>query len=458
MAFPVVAARSIGRTTASNTTTHAITLPTGISAGDLLVVVFAVDQVPTITVDTGVSGSNWNELTAGSNGTIVRSNVFWKIAEGSDALTLTTSTTEQSSHACLRITGGYGVTGTSANGSSTNSNPPNHAGPDGTQDYLWIATRAGDSTVVATVAPASFTDLQTQAAAGTAGASVNTAERSLNAASLDPGTFTSASEQWVSFTLAVTPVIPAQSITGTLYSLVNAFGAGVVTAGAVTIAGALFAGTPAFGAGAVTQGGGGQSITGAIYSDGDTFGAGSVAAGPATLTGTSYTDPDTFGAGSVARGPVTITGAAYTDPDAFGAGVVSIEGGPQSITGAAYTDADAFGAGAVTQSGDEPEVRPSGGWLPIIYLDAQGNPVDLEAKVEAAIQAAPEPKAAEARVIRSEIDLSNIPQIIAGGLQDQARIMADMIDRIDAALAMDIRARIEAAEDDDAAVSLLLMA
>lgn len=206
MAFPVVAARNSGRTTATNTTSHAITLPSGISAGDLLVVVFACDGNPTISVDTGVSGSNWNALTQGANGSIVSSNVFWKIAEGGDALTLTTSASEQSSHVSLRITGGYSVTGTSANGSSTNSNPPNHAGHDGTQDYLWIATRAGDSTVLATVAPTNFANLQSLAAAGTGGASVNTAERSINSASQDPGTFTSASEQWVSYTLAVSPV------------------------------------------------------------------------------------------------------------------------------------------------------------------------------------------------------------------------------------------------------------
>lgn len=218
MAFPVVAARATGRTTTTNTSSHAITLPSGITAGDLLVVVFACDGDPTISVDTGASGGGWNALTQGANGSTVSSNVFWKIAAGGDALTLTTSAAEQSSHASFRITGGYSVSGTSANGSSTNSNPPSHSGPDGAQDYLWIATRAGDSTVVATAAPSSYTDLQTLAAAGTGGASVNTAERSLNASSTDPGTFTSGSEQWVAFTLAVSPIPPpiTGSASGTL--------------------------------------------------------------------------------------------------------------------------------------------------------------------------------------------------------------------------------------------------
>lgn len=209
MAFPVVAARATGRSTTTNAVSHAMTLPAGIVAGDLLVVVVACDQNPTISVNTGVSGSGWSQLVQGANGTNVCSNVFWKIATGADALTITLSAADQTSHVSFRITGGYSVTGTSANGSSTNSEPGTHTPPDGAQDYLWIVTRAGDSTVVATAAPTNFSNLQTQAAAGTGGASINTAERAMNGSAYNPTNFTSASEQWVCFTLAVSPVAPA---------------------------------------------------------------------------------------------------------------------------------------------------------------------------------------------------------------------------------------------------------
>src|SRR5690606_36955639 len=89
-----------------------------------------------------------------------------------------------------------------SDGSSTNSDPPNLS-LGASQDALWIATRAGDSTVVATAAPTNFSNLQTQAGGGTSGASSNSAERSFTGSSLDPGTFTSGSEQWVCSTLAI---------------------------------------------------------------------------------------------------------------------------------------------------------------------------------------------------------------------------------------------------------------
>ncbi len=228
MAFPSVATATSGRTTASNTTSHAITLPSGISAGNLLLVAFAVDANPTVTVNTGVSGPNWTKLGQTSNtGADVTGAIFWKIAAGGDALTLTTDSSEQSSHTSYRITGASKVTGAAAQGSSTNSDPPNLSGPYSTQDYLWIVTRAGDSTTVATVAPTNFTNFITLAAAGTNGASSNSAEYQLNASSQNPGTFTSATEQWVSYTLCVVPIIDV-TITGTVITAAFSNHAGLV--------------------------------------------------------------------------------------------------------------------------------------------------------------------------------------------------------------------------------------
>lgn len=204
--FPAVLATAQGRTAdATSSFSHAITLPSGIEAGDLLVAIVATDGFPTLAINTGVSGTNWNQLTQATNGNVVSSQVYWKIAEGGDALTVTTDASEQSSHISYRIGGASTVSGTSANGSSSNSDPPLHTPAGGSKKYLWIATRAGDSTVLPTVAPADFIDLITQAATGTAGASIASAVRELEAASLNPGAFTSTSEQWVCFTIAVEP-------------------------------------------------------------------------------------------------------------------------------------------------------------------------------------------------------------------------------------------------------------
>jgi hypothetical protein len=199
MAPPVVAARATGRTTTTNTLTHDITMPSGITAGDLLIVVFATDGNPTCTA------VGWTLLgQAGDGSGVCVGAVFWKVAAGGDTCTIATTTMEQSSHVTLRITGGDTPTGTSTGGSSTNSNPPSHTSPRTGEDHLWVATRQGDSTTVATVAPSGYSNLQTIAAAGTGGASTNTAEKATTAnATEDPGTFTSGNDQWVSWTIAI---------------------------------------------------------------------------------------------------------------------------------------------------------------------------------------------------------------------------------------------------------------
>jgi hypothetical protein len=201
---PVVQSRSSGATTAVDTTSHAITMPSGTTPGDLLLIIFSTDGSVR---DCSISSGGWVRLDEAQNAGVVTGAVFYKFAEGGDTATVTTSSAEQSSHVVLRISGGGVPISASANGSSTNSDPPN-LDTGNNKNYLWIVTRSGDSTVVATAAPANYTNLQTQAAAGTGGASTNTAERSLAAASENPGTFTSITEQWASFTIA----IPSSSI------------------------------------------------------------------------------------------------------------------------------------------------------------------------------------------------------------------------------------------------------
>lgn len=198
----VVAAWGTGATSAADTTTHSITMPSGVTAGvDLIGVIFSVDENPTVSIS---SGTGWTKMGQASNSTIVTGAIFWKIADGSDTLTLLTSTSQQSSHITFRVPYARGLTGKSSNGSSTNSDPASATHPDGISDYMWIATRSGDSTVVATVAPSGYGTLQTSTAAGTSGASTNAAALFIqDVATKDPGTFTSATEQWVCWNLIV---------------------------------------------------------------------------------------------------------------------------------------------------------------------------------------------------------------------------------------------------------------
>lgn len=197
-----VATRGSGTSGTTDTTSHAITLPTGVVVGELLVVVFSVDGNPTCST----TSTGWIKVGQASDGTnAVTGAVFYKLATGSDALTVTTSAAEQSTHVSYRVVGGGTLVSASATGSSTNSDPPS-ATDTVTDLHLWIATRSGDSTAQATVAPSGYTNLATQTAGGTGGASTATAHRFAPAsASENPATFTSTTEQWVSWTLGFLP-------------------------------------------------------------------------------------------------------------------------------------------------------------------------------------------------------------------------------------------------------------
>lgn len=194
---PVVTGRASG-VNGTDSTSHSVTLPTGVATGELLVVVFSSDGAPTCST----ASTGWMKVGQASDGTsAVTGAVFQKFATGSNSLSITTSASEQSSHVSFRISSGGVLVATSATGSSTNSNPP--ALTDIPDDHLWIATRSGDAAVQATVAPSGYGNLTTQTG-GASGASTATAERTVSASTTeDPGTFTSSTEQWVSWTIGI---------------------------------------------------------------------------------------------------------------------------------------------------------------------------------------------------------------------------------------------------------------
>ncbi len=200
--FPKVEARSSGNN-ATNTTSHTITMPSGITVGELLLIVFSTDGIPTVSIGSG----GWTKLSQTPDSTNVTTQaIFYKIAAGSDTATVTTSASEQSSHIVFRISSAGNPTGTGVGGNSTNSNPASH-NPLAQERYLWISTRGGDASagvgVVPTLSPANFANLTTVNAGSTSGATTATSERMGYLTILDPGTFTSATEQWVSYNIAI---------------------------------------------------------------------------------------------------------------------------------------------------------------------------------------------------------------------------------------------------------------
>lgn len=215
MAFPQVLASSISGPTAAD---FALTLPAGVTVGDLLVVNAAYDGDGTQIV---AVGSGWTRAANITSSTALTAAVFWKIADGNDALTLDlqgNSAGETGVAVCYRITGhaatgpvecaqteAYIVDGTV----TATPNPPSLSPSWGAADTLWIAAASWDNASrTLSSYPSGYTANQALANGGVASANVAAAmaTRELNAATEDPGVFTiSAGDQWAAFTIAIKP-------------------------------------------------------------------------------------------------------------------------------------------------------------------------------------------------------------------------------------------------------------
>lgn len=197
-------------------------LPT-LANGDLLEAWVVNDGDATVATPEG-----WEARTSAADGTQVRLSVFVRKSDGSDSggtVDFVTSGAERATIQIYRVLAAQwsGVladvlVGTAESRSTlpvATPNPPGLIGPDGAQDYLWIAAGGVDGNKSFTAGPTDYTDLvNTSQGAGT-GCAVGTARRELNAASEDPDGFTlSANDDWVAM-LSVIP--PAEVGGGTNY-------------------------------------------------------------------------------------------------------------------------------------------------------------------------------------------------------------------------------------------------
>ena len=210
LSYPQIA-ETVKQSINANQTDHPVDMPDSIIAGNLLVYLMAIDGNPSVSVNTGVSGSNWTiEDDVVCSNSAVTGVAVWKIAEGSDTLQMLADAPQMSSSFIYRITGHDANNPMSeeenTGGQTTNFDPPSATGVFDTDRYLWIAFAASDNDVVATVAPTDFSGLDTQAGATVAGASCTTATREYKTgAAYDPGVFTSASTSWATFTVIINP-------------------------------------------------------------------------------------------------------------------------------------------------------------------------------------------------------------------------------------------------------------
>ena len=173
----------------------------------MIILVFV--ETTTVTTPTGWTLlKHIEETTAATSQT----EVFYKEASGSEgaSVTVTTSTSKESSHFAFRITdyNGNPEVSTGATGGISDPDPDSLTPSGGAKDYLWI-TYAGHRAAETVVSyPTNFTDNNN--AIGNGGsfvAQLEIATRSTNASSQNPGIFDLQNGvRWTAGTIAVAPV------------------------------------------------------------------------------------------------------------------------------------------------------------------------------------------------------------------------------------------------------------
>lgn len=211
--FPRDPSGTVNNITSSNATTHTLNMPTGLRAGHLLLAFITFDGNPAVTWPAG-----WTELGSAANGSDVKSQVYYRVATGTEGATQTITTDAGQHMTCIleMISGHASSTtppaiSTAATGTSTSPNPGSLTPSGGAKNYLWYeAFGADDDSQATPFGSTNYTASQvTQiVSAGSAGDRCHTgvAKRDLNAATEDPGVMVlSASQPWVAWTVAVYP-------------------------------------------------------------------------------------------------------------------------------------------------------------------------------------------------------------------------------------------------------------
>lgn len=209
MAFPTSTTATVTTFTTS-VTSMAVNLPGSITAGDLLIAHVGIRNAGTWTAPSG-----WTLLDEQvGGGTVGKTSVWYKIASGSEGSTATwtAGTATTAAWQVRKITGWHGTTPpeyAKTNGDFTSApNPPSLTPSWGAADTLWLALVGSSANgMTFTAAPTNYTDLvSTTASSGGGASNAGSAIRQLNAASEDPGTFTTSQNRWWAvFTIAVRP-------------------------------------------------------------------------------------------------------------------------------------------------------------------------------------------------------------------------------------------------------------
>lgn len=186
-------------------TTVVCTLPSGIVAGESLLVFVVHDAGTAVTFNNGFT--KIGEKTVGaSSGTAI--SVGHKVAVGSDtAPTASWSTISVAAGVSTRVSGaGTPEASAGASAEGTAHDPDSLTPAGGKKKYLWFAAAGVDVSTDYTSAPSGYGTLTTlnNSSVGV-DCAIGIAARESEASSEDPGAFTGASGNWVALTVAVPP-------------------------------------------------------------------------------------------------------------------------------------------------------------------------------------------------------------------------------------------------------------
>lgn len=221
MAFPVVETTAESAQTAQ-TTTHVVTMPSGIASGDLLLVFMAGGGTAfTLNALTG-----WTELI--DENAARGLHALYRQADGTEgaSISLTSTVSDRSASIAYRISGAENPAtqapqiSTVATGTSQAPDPSTCTPTGGAKDYLWftlftLAGEEADDDTWTNNAATNYGNLlqKTSGTGGTnVGASIAVCHRTNNAASEDavwPAASLDQSLAWRAFTVAVHPAPPA---------------------------------------------------------------------------------------------------------------------------------------------------------------------------------------------------------------------------------------------------------
>ena len=211
MAYPQVVGTPVTTAQSNSTSSRNITLPSGIAAGDLLLLFLVVgtSSAVTFTPPSGFSAV----AGAGTSSTTCNADAFYKIADGTESgtvISVLSAPTNISVASAYRVQGAdpaYAPEGVATTGTGTAPNPPSLTPSWGSAETLWFATFGKRTGILSSLSayPADYTSNQTTRDESTVMIGVATDE--VATGTENPGSYTlTSSADWMASTIAVRPL------------------------------------------------------------------------------------------------------------------------------------------------------------------------------------------------------------------------------------------------------------